>query len=235
MRPVSSTKNAFLKVTHVIFDLDGLILDTESIYKNVIASIAKQHGKQYTNAIRVKLLGSPDTDAARICVSEMQLPITKSQFLTEFRQRSKVFLASCPFMPGAENLIKHLSQNKVPIAVATSSSKDSANLKTAKYKDTFNLFSHIVTGGSDPEVKHGKPSPDIFLVCASRFADSPDPQKCLVFEDAPNGVLAATEAGMQCVMVPDEHITTEQTRQATQVLKSLTDVKLELFGLPPLK
>ena len=131
-------------------------------------------------------------------------------------------------------MIKHLHKNKIPIAVATSSTQDSADLKTAKYKDTFSLFNHIVTGGSDPEVKHGKPSPDIFLVCASRFKDMPDPQKCLVFEDAPNGVIAANKAGMQCIMVPDEHITPEQTLHATEVLKSLQDVKLELFGLPSL-
>ncbi|KAK5646730.1 hypothetical protein RI129_005194 [Pyrocoelia pectoralis] len=233
--PVSFGKKAFNNVTHVIFDLDGLILDTETIYKSVITAIANQHGKQYSNVIRIKLLGSPDTDAARICVSEMKLPMTKLQFLTEFRQRSKLLLASCPFMPGAENLIKHLHKHKIPIAVATSSSKDSADLKTAKYKNTFDLFNHIVTGGSDPEVKHGKPSPDIFLVCASRFKDLPDPRKCLVLEDAPNGVTAAVEAGMQCIMVPDEHITREQTLHATQVLQSLKDVQLELFGLPPLR
>ncbi|KAB0797507.1 hypothetical protein PPYR_08500 [Photinus pyralis] len=235
MRPVSSTKNAFLKVTHVIFDLDGLILDTETIYTQATNNVVQVYGKTFDWEVKSQVMGLTGEEAARKLVKLLDLPITWKEYYLLAQQQYQLLMPNAKFMPGAENLIKHLSQNKVPIAVATSSSKDSANLKTAKYKDTFNLFSHIVTGGSDPEVKHGKPSPDIFLVCASRFADSPDPQKCLVFEDAPNGVLAATEAGMQCVMVPDEHITTEQTRQATQVLKSLTDVKLELFGLPPLK
>lgn len=130
-------------------------------------------------------------------------------------------------------MIKHLHKQKIPIAVATSSTKPSTELKIAKYKETFSLFDHIVTGGSDPDVKQGKPSPDIFLVCASRFPDKPQPEKCLVFEDAPNGVTAAVRAGMQCVMVPDPHIEKEQTTHATLVLKSLKDIKLELFGLPP--
>lgn len=212
-----------------------MVADTEVVYKSVISAIAKEHGKVYTNEIRLKLLGSPDTDASRICVSEMKLPMTTTQFLNDFRKRSRLLLVSCPFMPGAENLIKHLHRSKIPIAVATSSTKESADLKIAKYKDIFSLFNHMVTGGSDPDVKHGKPSPEIFLVCASRFEDSPAPEKCLVFEDAPNGVTAAKCAGMQCVMVPDNHITADQTSHATVVVKSLKDVKLEQFGLPSLK
>lgn len=86
-------------------------------------------------------------------------------------------------------------------------------------------------GSTDPEVKNGKPAPDIFLIAASRFPDQPSPDNCLVFEDAPNGVKAAQSAGMQCVMVPEDYVP-ENMRTATQVLKSLEDFKPEEFGLP---
>lgn len=78
---------------------------------------------------------------------------------------------------GAENLIKHLHKHKVPIALATSSSADSTVMKTQDHKCLFSLFHHKVTGGSDPEVKNGKPHPDIFLICASRFPDTPNPEQ----------------------------------------------------------
>lgn len=128
--------------------------------------------------------------------------------------------------------MRHLNRNRVPMAVATSSTKDSFELKTEIHKDFFALFNHIVTGGTDPEVKNGKPAPDIFLVAASRFPDKPQPHDCLVFEDAPNGVQAAVSAGMQVVMVPDELVQPELCEQATLKLKTLEEIKPEVFGLP---
>jgi len=76
--------------------------------------------------------------------------------------------------------VRHLHKNKVPFAIATSSTKKSFDVKISKHKLLFSLFNHIVTGGSDPEVKNGKPAPDIFLTCASRFPDKPHPNKVYI-------------------------------------------------------
>ena len=86
--------------------------------------------------------------------------------------------------------------------------------------------------GDDPEVKHGKPNPDVFLVTASRFPDNPDPSKVLVFEDAPNGVKAAKAAGMGCIMVPDQRLDSSFYNGANSVLKTLEDFKPEEWGFP---
>lgn len=73
--------------------------------------------------------------------------------------------------------MRHFHENSIPIAVATSSALESVELKTGHHDKIMCLFHHIVSASSDPEVERGKPAPDVFLVCASRFDDHPDPSK----------------------------------------------------------
>lgn len=80
-------------------------------------------------------------------------------------------------MIGAVRLLRHLKENNIPIALATGSDRVSYELKTERWQDLFDLFHHEVLSGSDPEVAHGKPEPDIFLTTAKRFPDNPDPSK----------------------------------------------------------
>lgn len=81
------------------------------------------------------------------------------------------------FLIGAEKLVRHLHKHNIPIAIATGSSKKLMELKTRKHRDLFDLFLHSVMSTDDPDVKHGKPAPDIFLVCAERFKEKPSPDK----------------------------------------------------------
>lgn len=152
-------------------------------------------------------------------------------------------------------MVRHLHSHKIPICLATSSGAPHVKVKTQNHQELFELFHHKVMGSTDPDVKNGKPAPDIFLIAAGRFPDKPDPAnvrdifndksiirhiltyfflQCLVFEDAPNGVRAAKAAGMQVVMVPDHRVGQEERSEATVALNSLLDVDLEAFGLPPL-
>ncbi|XP_044259522.1 pseudouridine-5'-phosphatase-like [Tribolium madens] len=223
---------AFKKVTHVIFDMDGLLIESESAYDKVISEIAEAFGKQYTKDIKIKILGTPEPDTARIAVTEMGLPYTIDQFLEIYRSKVRQELQNPPLMPGAKRLVEHLHKHNIPIAVATSSSQESMEMKTKNHQEMFKLFHHIVCGTTDPEVKHGKPAPDIFLVCASRFPDKPQVEQCLVLEDAPNGARGAIDAGMQAVLVPAADVPEEKRKPATLVLNSLLEFKPELFGLP---
>lgn len=132
-------------------------------------------------------------------------------------------------------MVNHLKKHNIPIAVATSSGLDSFKIKSSKHEEFFKLFNHIICGGSDVNVKNGKPAPDIFLYCATKFKENPAPENCLVFEDSPNGVKAAISANMHVVMIPDENVPPELIKQADIVVKSLDETDLTLFGLPAIK
>ncbi|GFR80896.1 pseudouridine-5'-phosphatase [Elysia marginata] len=135
---------------------------------------------------------------------------------------------------GAEKLIRHLHHHKVPIAVATGSDKWGFAKKTASHAELFTLFHHAVCASDDPDVKHGKPAPDCFLVCAGRFPDAPKPDQVLVLEDAPNGAEAGLNAGMHVVWVPDPRADRSSLGgRVDQVLDSLEQFVPEKFGLPP--
>ncbi|XP_053961660.1 probable pseudouridine-5'-phosphatase isoform X2 [Anastrepha ludens] len=221
------------RVTHCIFDMDGLLLDTEVVYEEIVRQIADSFKKSYPAEVRVRMLGTTEQRSAEIAVNELDLPVTVEEYLKIFHTKCSEMLGNSSMMKGAERLLRHLATYKIPIALATSSGEPMVEIKITNHRELFQLFHHRVCGSTDAEVKEGKPSPDIFLVAASRFPDKPDPSNCLVFEDAPNGVQAALRAGMQVVMVPDKVIPEKLRQGATQVLESLEAFKPEDFGLPP--
>ncbi|KAL1450252.1 hypothetical protein WDU94_002690 [Cyamophila willieti] len=224
-------------VTHVIFDMDGLLLDTEKIYKHGISTVLGKYGCEYPDDVKAQVLGSQPPDMMRIIFNNTKIGEnsgkTHDEIYKEIVDTYTPLMPTAEWMPGALNLVHHLHKHSIPFAIATSSARESFELKTTHHKEKLKLFHHIVLGSADPEVKAGKPAPDIFLVAAKRFDEVPEPRKCLVFEDAPNGVKGAKAADMSCVMVPDSTIPKHSTELADVVIPSLEHFEPEVFGLPP--
>nr|XP_026497299.1 pseudouridine-5'-phosphatase-like [Vanessa tameamea] len=220
-------------VTHVLFDMDGLLLNTEEYYMMGFQQVASRYGKEFTFDLKCKIMGKQSQELASSIINELNLPLTEEEFIFETRKIfNKLFLQS-KVMPGVEKLLLHLHKHKVPMGLATSSSKETYDLKVTHHHELFQLFPYKTWGSSDPNVKRGKPYPDIFLIAAAKFPDAPSPDKCLVFEDSLNGVKAAVAAGMQVVMIPDPRFDRSQAPEATLILSSMEHFRPEVFSLPP--
>ncbi|KAG0565347.1 hypothetical protein KC19_8G184100 [Ceratodon purpureus] len=222
------------QITHVLFDMDGLLLDTEKFYTVVQEKILADYGKTFDWSLKAKMMGKKALEAGQIFIQDTGLTglLTPEEFIQRREVMLHAMFPESDLMPGAERLIRHLHAKNIPMAIATSSHRRHFELKSTKHGPLFSLMHHVVTG-DDPSVVHGKPAPDIFLVAADRFED-PDLKvaNVLVFEDAPSGVAAAHAAGMPVVMVPDPNLATSLCQEADQVLASLNDFDYAHWGLP---
>ncbi|KAJ3156106.1 Pseudouridine-5'-phosphatase [Geranomyces michiganensis] len=226
------------EITHCIFDMDGLLLDTERIYTEVTQEILDKHtpGTKFTWELKSKLMGRTADESARMVIEGCNVPITLEQYQNEMAALQVQRWPKADLMPGVENLIRHLKAHNIPMAVATSSTRPKFELKITRHRELFALFDSV-TCGDDPEVKNGKPAPDIFLVAKKRIGD-PHASKCLVFEDAVNGIQAAKAAGMHCVWIPDANMLKlhEGTDHgANEVIISMAEFDPAKYGMAEMK
>jgi pseudouridine-5'-monophosphatase len=219
------------RITHVIYDMDGLLLNTETFYTEVNSIIAERYGRRFDWSLKSGMLGKKATDSSRIIVAALQLPLTPEQYLAEREPLLEHLFPKAEPMPGALRLTRHLHANNVPQAIASSSDRRLFELKTRRHRDWFSIF-ECITLPDHPDVAEGKPAPDLFLA-AARTLDA-TPSGCLVFEDAPAGVEAARAAGMNVVAVADPRLEPSLFAEADEVLPSLEDLRLADWGLPPL-
>ena len=219
------------EITHVIYDLDGLLLDTERLYTEATQDVARRYGKTFDWSVKSLIIGKRALDSATILTRLLDLPISPAEYLSERNEVLSRLLLQAEPQPGAVRLTEHLHRHQFPQAIASSSDRRTFEIKTGRHRNWFSLF-HCIVLGDDPAVVNGKPAPDIFLVAASRL--NAEPEQCLVFEDAPSGVQAAKAAGMQVIAVPDPNMDHRAYAGADRILNQLTEFDPSVLGLPPL-
>ena len=216
------------KITHLIYDFDGLLLDTEPIYCRVNQIIASRYGKQFTPEIHRMIMGRQALDCARILVRALDLPLSAQEHLQARNEIIYDLLPEAKPMPGAKEITQHFFEKGVPQAIATSSASITFNKKALHYQDWLRQFEVIVLG-DDAAVKRSKPAPDSFLTAAQRL--NAEPKRCLVFEDSPAGIEAAKAAGMWAVAVPAGYMDRSLYKQANEIIESLSAFDPQRWGL----
>ena len=209
--------------------MDGLLLDTEGIYTEVTQDIVGEFGKVFDWSVKKTIIGRPAAQAAKIIVESLDLPISSQDYLDSRKDVLIEKFKNTQPLPGAKEMTTHFFKHGIPQAIATSSSSPIYDAKYRNHKKWFSQFSQIVRG-DDPELKQGKPAPDIFLLAAKRVGV--EPSECLVFEDAPSGAEAAIAAGMSVIVVPPSEMDYKFYKNASQIIPSLNEFDPQSWGLP---
>ncbi|KAI6239353.1 hypothetical protein M3Y99_00587600 [Aphelenchoides fujianensis] len=236
------------KCTHVIFDLDGTLIDSEEAYFNLQVACMRKFGKDFTIEQKRALLGHTTEEEVRelLRMNQLEDVVTVSDYLKMYEEMYPHYLSDCVELPGAERLIAHLHAARIPMAINTNSRAEHFEIKMRKrFAHWLQMIPLNVFAASDPEVKRPKPAPDSYLLTMQRFEERPESAAhCLVFEDSFTGARAAIDAGCTVILVPQSGFCNSMEMEAqieklrpqlAAVLPSLRDFAPQLFGLPAFK
>lgn len=206
----------------VIFDMDGLIFNTEDLSYEAWKVAAKDYEIQFDLELLYKLLGTNHEAVRNTLINEFQEGFPIDDFI---KRRGEAFHelikteGLVKTKPGLEELLHYLECNNIKKAVATSSSRDVA-YRLLKDANVFDYYDYILCGD---EVKKSKPDPEVFLTVAKKMGVKAG--NCIVLEDSEAGTLAAYRAGMRPIVVPDiKNPGKETIKIAYKVVKSLKEV-----------
>jgi HAD superfamily hydrolase (TIGR01509 family) len=186
-------------VDAVIFDMDGLLLNTETLAREALHLAGTGLGLRLEDEFCASLIGVPVDACRRLLLERYGASVAAEVFFAEVARQleARIEAGAMQLKTGVLALLAHLEQAGLPRAVATSSARGKA-LHHLEKAGIARRFDAIVTRD---DVARGKPFPDLFLLAARRLGVPPG--RCLALEDSHNGVRAAHAAGMPVVMVPD--------------------------------
>lgn len=205
----------------VVFDFDGLLVDSETLFHRVYAEILADHGHPFTrNDYSAGYAGRPVPAIARAFVTDFKLPLSSEEVARRIHADEAALRAEgVPLKPGARELLDHLKARGYGIGVASSSQRPRA----MNVLEQHGLVDFFAASAFAEDISRGKPDPEVFLLAAARLGI--DPSECLVLEDSTMGIEAAVNAGMRVICIPDMQAPDEEHRaMATAVLDGLNDV-----------
>jgi beta-phosphoglucomutase family hydrolase len=213
-------------VKAVIFDMDGVIVDSEPLHKEVEREMFTEFGMTISPEQQHRFTGTSNAGMWAQLKAEFKLPKELGYYVAIKEERYLKALAangSVSLIPGAEELLKSLFNHGVPIALASSSSLTNIHLVLRK----FSIGKYFKALASGEEVALAKPNPAVFLLAAQRLGVNPS--NCVVIEDSTNGVLAAKAAGMACVGLQSDVSLGQNLTTAELVVSSLTNLSPDLL------
>ena len=211
-----------MEIKAVLFDMDGLMVDTESLSTEAFINSAKAQGYNMTKEETLKVLGFTKANIYQFWIDYFQGTNVDGKKLVDDHYEyieNVLYTVGPEKMPYVEELLKYLRENNYKIAVASSS--DTADIKNNLEKTKLEKYIDEIASGA--EVENGKPAPDVFLLAAERL--DVDPKDCFILEDSKAGVKAGKASGAMVFMVPDMFTVDKECEDtADRILTNLGEV-----------
>lgn len=209
----------------VIFDLDGVIVDSEQVWDEVREQYTVESGGRYSERATRDMMGMSSTEWSSYMAEELALPGSPEEINAAVVERMLArYGDEPPLIPGAVEAVRTIAE-RWPTAIASSSNPE---LITVVLRVS-GLDAVVREAVSSQEVERGKPAPDVYLEAARRLGA--DPASCAAVEDSHNGIRSAKAAGMRVVAVPNPHFPPgeEALALADVTLGSITELTPDLF------
>jgi beta-phosphoglucomutase-like phosphatase (HAD superfamily) len=215
-----------MTVEAVVFDLDGVIVDSEQVWDDVREAYVHETGGTYGDQSARDMMGMSSPEWSRYMADTLGVPGTPEEINAAIVERMLVRYGDAPpLIPGAVEAVRRIGAY-VPLAIASSSNRELIDVVLR----SSGLDADFVAAVSSEEVPRGKPSPDVYLEAARRLGA--DPGRCGAVEDSHNGIRSAKAAGMRVVAVPNPHYPPddEALALADVVVSSIGELQLEQFA-----
>jgi HAD superfamily hydrolase (TIGR01509 family) len=207
----------------VVFDLDGVLVDTEELWDDARRQIADERGGHWREDAQRAMMGMSSKEWSRYMRDAIGVPDPPEQINAEVvRRLEELYRERLPLIPGALDAVRRIGA-RWPLAIASSSNRPIIDL-FLELTGTSELFRATV---SSEEVERGKPAPDVYLEAARRLGV--DPARCAAIEDSENGIRSAAAAGMKVIAIPNPVFppSDEARSLADVVLGSLEELQPE--------
>ena len=183
----------------VVFDLDGVLLDSEQVWDEVREELVKERGGRWHEQAQTEMMGMSSIEWSRYMHDELDLPEPPEEISAEVvRRLDEVYRKRLPLIDGAREAIERLAA-RWPLGLASSSNREVIDLVL----DLSGLARFFRVTVSSEEVPRGKPAPDVYLKAARGLGVLP--ARCAAVEDSHNGIRSAKAAGMRVIAIPNQH------------------------------
>lgn len=214
-----------LKISAIIFDFDGLLVNTEELRELAIRNFLEKHGKQFNHEDYKETVTGNREEVTKYLKERYKL-MGELEDITEERVGffDQLFCERLALMEGVTELLDRIKSWKIKCGIATGRTKDYV-FEGLKRLGVFDYFGAIAT--ADDVVKR-KPDPEVYILAAKRLGVNP--KFCLALDDSPNGVVSAKRAGMKVIYVPSARYFSDWHDDADLIAKSLHEVTDEVFN-----